>query len=101
MGSEERDALAIAEHRIEEARRSGSVELFLEHLGLATVPDAVGRLTNLQVLDLSRNQLTALPEAITRLTNLQSLNLSPAHWPNPNDAWRTVAANLRAAVARR
>jgi len=27
--------------------------------------------------------------------------LSPARWPNPNDAWRAVAANLREVVARR
>jgi hypothetical protein len=27
--------------------------------------------------------------------------LSPAHWPNPNDAWRAVASNLRELVVRR
>ena len=26
--------------------------------------------------------------------------LSPAHWPNPNDAWRAVAVNLREAALR-
>ncbi len=36
----------------------------------------------------------------TVLTDAKPI-LSPLHWPNPNDAWRAVAANLREVVVRR
>jgi internalin A len=43
---------------------------------LTALSEAIGQLTQLQELDLSGNQLTALPEAIGQLTQLQRLDLS-------------------------
>ena len=43
---------------------------------LSTLPEAIGQLSQLQVLDLSGNQLSTLPEAIGQLSQLQGLDLS-------------------------
>ena len=76
------EAYRRAERKIEEARRSGAKELGLsvaygrpDSERLTELPDSLGQLTQLQTLDLSRNQLTALPDSLGQLTQLQSLNL--------------------------
>jgi internalin A len=40
-----------------------------------TIPEEIGKLTNLTRFDLSRNQITVIPEAIVHLTNLTQLSL--------------------------
>ncbi|MFZ4661008.1 MAG: COR domain-containing protein [Caldilineaceae bacterium] len=50
--------------------------LDLSHNKLTTLPASLGHLTLLQSLDLSHNQLTTLPESLGQLTQLQSLDLS-------------------------
>lgn len=50
--------------------------LDLRSKGIVKLPQEIGRLVNLQELNLSDNQLTDLPPEISRLTNLQRLNLS-------------------------
>ncbi|MBE9030054.1 GTPase, partial [filamentous cyanobacterium LEGE 11480] len=42
---------------------------------LSALPETLGKLTQLQSLNLDRNQLSALPETLGKLTKLQSLNL--------------------------
>ncbi|MGB8169836.1 MAG: COR domain-containing protein [Chthoniobacteraceae bacterium] len=77
------EAYQLAEKKIEEARRSGAKELDLgggeygeKKPKLTELPESLGRLTQLQTLDLSGNQLTALPEWLGQLTQLQTLDLS-------------------------
>lgn len=65
-----------AERRIEAARQANAIELVLSNLELTELPETIAALTQLQTLDLRRNQLTELPEAIAALTQLQTLNLS-------------------------
>ena len=65
----------IAEGRIEAARRSGSIELDLSSLGLTELLPSLGQLTELQTLNVSRNQLAALPNAISRLAKLRFLSV--------------------------
>ena len=60
---------------IDRAARDGQTELDLSQKGISELPEAIGRLTNLQELNLFGNQLTALPESIGRLTNLRLLSL--------------------------
>jgi hypothetical protein len=60
---------------IEEARKNGAQELSLPNLKLSALPEAIGQLTQLRVLDLTSNQLSALPEAIGQLTQLERLFL--------------------------
>ena len=48
----------------------------MSKLKLSTLPEAIGRLSQLQTLDLSDNQLSTLPEAIGQLSQLQKLDLS-------------------------
>ncbi|MDM8544702.1 leucine-rich repeat domain-containing protein [Desulfococcaceae bacterium HSG9] len=43
---------------------------------LTGLPESLGQLTQLQLLNLSENQLTELPESLGQLTQLQLLNLS-------------------------
>ena len=43
---------------------------------LTSLPESIGDLTNVTVLNLSGNQLTSLPESIGKLTNVTTLNLS-------------------------
>jgi Leucine-rich repeat (LRR) protein len=77
------DVYRRAEQKIAKARRSGAKELDLsvgwnakDSEKLAELPESLGRLTQLQSLDLSNNRLTALPEWLGQLTQLQSLDLS-------------------------
>lgn len=44
--------------------------------GISEIPKSIGKLTNLQVLTLTRNNLKALPKSIGRLKNLKELDLS-------------------------
>ena len=44
--------------------------------GLEILPESLAQLTQLQSLDISRNQLSALPEGLAQLTQLQSLDIS-------------------------
>ena len=71
------------EKKIEEALRLGMTELDLSLKfsakgiqKLSELPEALGQLTHLQLLDLRGNQLTELPEAIGQLTQLRLLNLN-------------------------
>ena len=57
--------------RIEETRESGARMLDLSYLKLRTLPEAIGRLTQLTALNLSANQLSTLPESIGQLFQLQ------------------------------
>ena len=77
------EAYRKAEQKIEQARRDGATELDLscrynakDSEKLTELPESLGQLTQLQTLDLSRNQLTALPESLGQLTQLQTLSLS-------------------------
>ena len=72
-----------AEQRIEKARRKGATELNLRNMRLTELPEVIGQLVNLKVLNLGgdswknyKNQLTELPESLGKLSQLQSLDLS-------------------------
>jgi Leucine-rich repeat (LRR) protein len=49
-------------------------ELHLAHNKFTVLPDSIGQLTSLVVLDISNNELESLPSTITKLRNLSSLN---------------------------
>jgi Leucine-rich repeat (LRR) protein len=50
--------------------------ILAEGCNITTIPDSIGKLTNLLVLDLSINELTELPNSILKLTKLLNLNLN-------------------------
>lgn len=52
------------------------LELNLSFNHLTEIPEAIGNLTTLQVLDLNRNYIVRLPESIGNLTSLKELDLS-------------------------
>ncbi|WP_442939201.1 leucine-rich repeat domain-containing protein [Nostoc sp.] len=56
-------------------RQAGYTELSLHGIGLTELPESIGTLTQLRVLDLYQNRLTTLPETIASLTGLQKLSL--------------------------
>ena len=60
---------------IQEAARTKCTELRLTDLGISELPDEIGQLVNLRVLDLGHNHLASLPESIGQLDNLQKLDL--------------------------
>ncbi|MBI3387446.1 MAG: leucine-rich repeat domain-containing protein [Deltaproteobacteria bacterium] len=75
------EAYRNAEQKIEAARRTGAKELDLGPWDanlqrLTELPESLGQLTQLQSLNVSRNELTAVPEWLGLLTQLRSLNLS-------------------------
>jgi hypothetical protein len=72
-----------AEKKIEEAWQSGATTLSFskewktpDNEKLVELPESISKLTQLQMLNLSRNKLTELPEALRQLTKLQSLDIS-------------------------
>lgn len=73
---QENEGWQEALQKIEEAKRSGSADLDLSGLGLATIPDSLAQLTNLQTVELRRNRLTAIPESLAHLSKLEHLSLS-------------------------
>ena len=58
--------------------RSGMItKLFLNYLGLrGMLPDCIGNLTSLTILDVSNNRLTRLPDSIRNLRSLTHLDVS-------------------------
>ncbi len=79
------NAYRLAELKIEKARATGAKELDLSDYSLlddkkrteklTAVPNSLGRLTQLESLDLGGNNLTSLPEWLGQLTQLESLDL--------------------------
>ncbi|MEU0035519.1 leucine-rich repeat domain-containing protein [Streptomyces sp. NPDC006333] len=70
------DAMATAVARIELCKQTGTRELDLSGLGLGSVPESVGDLTQLTTLALAQNRLTSVPDSLSSLTQLTDLNLS-------------------------
>ncbi len=70
------EAYAEAERRIEAAQRGDITLLGLSDLGLASLPESIGQLTQIDLLDLAGNRLTQLPESIGQLEKLTLLDLS-------------------------
>jgi len=68
-----------AENLIESKIRSGGTTLDLSEMGLSEIPERIGYLQHLRLLDLSNNLLALQPDSLNRITTLsqlQSLNLS-------------------------
>ncbi|MFN8413766.1 MAG: COR domain-containing protein [Anaerolineales bacterium] len=76
-----------AEKKIEEALKSGATKLNLSDMSLTELPESIGELTQLQVLNLGHNwtvgddgdewnHLTVLPKSLGELSQLKSLDLS-------------------------
>lgn len=82
------EAYRQAEQLIRRAFHERATELDLSNLGLTELPEEIGQLIELKVLNLGydwtdsrkdkkkKNKLTVLPECLSQLTQLQSLNLS-------------------------
>lgn len=70
------EAYREAEQKIKTARQFGSKELFLGGISLTELPEAVGQLTQLQLLYLSNNQLVTLPESLGNFSHLQKFCVS-------------------------
>jgi hypothetical protein len=67
------EARAQAAARMQDCLHNDAPLLILEGLGLASLPPEIGRLTSLEALHLSRNQLESLPESIGDLAQLRVL----------------------------
>jgi internalin A len=93
---------ANADGRVLAALREQAKVLDLSELGLASLPESLGKLTSLQRLDLSGNRLTSLPVGIRELRQLTRLFLheNPALGlplevlgPNASEAWGKKSAD--------
>ena len=65
-----------AEQWIESAQQVGVTQLNLSLMNLTELPESLGKLSQLQYLDISDNQLTTLPESLGKLSQLQYLDIS-------------------------
>ena len=61
--------------KIEKAAFEEATELFLDNMGVNELPKQIGKLVNLQRLNLFNNQLSTLPEQIGNLVKLQELGV--------------------------
>ncbi|MEL6438100.1 MAG: leucine-rich repeat domain-containing protein [Cyanobacteria bacterium J06621_8] len=61
--------------KIEQAAKDQVKELDLAGMELSELPEAIGQLTNLSLLDFGENSLSSLPPEIGQLTNLTELYL--------------------------
>ena len=64
-----------ADHRIKQALIDKLIELDLSGLALQYLPDSIGQLTQLQILNLSNNHLQQLPVTLLKLKKLKQLYL--------------------------
>ncbi|MEK7399563.1 MAG: COR domain-containing protein, partial [Candidatus Poribacteria bacterium] len=64
----------VALERINSALKGKATKLDLSGLLLTSLPESIGKLTQLQSLDVDSNRLTSLPESIGQLTQLQILS---------------------------
>ena len=77
--------------KIRNSARTGSTELFLEGLGLTTIPPEIGALKNLTKLSAWNNRLEALPPEVWELTELKELCL----WRNSIAIFPPEIKNLK------
>ncbi|HEY4383811.1 MAG TPA: leucine-rich repeat domain-containing protein, partial [Ktedonobacteraceae bacterium] len=71
-----RDGIADSEYKIAVSLENDTVvALIIRYAGLASLPDSLGQLSNLQVLDVTGNLLTSLPASIGNLHKLKKLYL--------------------------
>ncbi len=64
-----------AAQRILQSFETKDPNLYLDHLGLSSLPSCIGKLIHLELLELTDNDLNAVPNSIGELTNLRILNL--------------------------
>src|SRR5215475_2731784 len=57
------------------AENNTVVAVSLRYCALTSLPDSLGRLTHLQQLDVTGNELTALPESLGNLLNLEEMHV--------------------------
>lgn len=62
-------------NKIEENKKSKKISLYINNYSIDTLPDSIGELSHLKVLDLSNNSLKYLPKEIGNLKNLEILDL--------------------------
>jgi internalin A len=91
----ENEGLQEALRRIEEARKTRAINLFLGHLGLTHLPDSVADLTNLSYLDIRGNQISVVPEFIRMLSHLKELNVGN-NWLTTIPEWILCLEGLEA-----
>ena len=70
----------ITYYSLEEALKEPSkvkvLDLAMQHPKLTTLPPEIGKLTNLECLDVSFNRVATLPAEMSKLTKLKKLNMS-------------------------
>jgi Leucine-rich repeat (LRR) protein len=76
---------------IEQAADDGREELDLSYKKLTELPEEIGQLKNLKMLNLSSNQISEVPDAIAELKNLERLYF----WSNQISVIPDVIAELK------
>lgn len=70
------EAMREAERRIEKFKKENGEMLYLDGLGLTTVPQSIQQLKLLKLITLARNKITELPDWICELEHLVGIELS-------------------------
>ena len=67
--------------------------LHAENIGIKELPDGIGQLSSLTILNLGGNALTKLPSSFANLLQLTSLDLSGVHWLDTQDTKTIMTHN--------
>ncbi|XP_021350029.1 leucine-rich repeat-containing protein 40-like isoform X2 [Mizuhopecten yessoensis] len=70
---------ALVAQRLQEAQENNKIELNMSDNKLSEFPEEMSEMTDIQTLDISKNQFTCLPDVVYQYSKLHRLKLDHNH----------------------